>query len=223
MNNTDILFASIIGGKAFETLERLELVENELTKHVLPAIPFLPFRDTIQIQNKTQNNGFKATIWEADSPQPKEKQFFPLSFSFSESGVNWLFPYEPLVSISGGNNIVKRNVSKIGTDKKGNLLTGTIKERWSQKDYEITITGVLIGKKLNGRPEDCYPKKKLTELFEFLTAQKIIYCYCHLFEPLGINQLVIEDFSFPFTKGENVQAYEIKAVSDSNHKLLLEI
>lgn len=233
MNNQDILFAGLMGVKAVKTLERLDIVQNELTKHVFPPIPFLPFRNITGVQEVSigaQSNIWKAdhqvtqrNLWEADPEQSEDHQFFPLSFSFFESGTKWLFPYEPLISISGGSNIVKRNVAKNGTDERGKQLTGTIKERWSQKDFDITITGVLMGKKLRGKPEDCYPKAQMNSLFEFLTAQKEIYVFCHLFEPLGINRIVIEDYSFPFTKGENVQAYEIKAVSDSIHKLLIEV
>jgi hypothetical protein len=28
--------------------------------------------------------------------------------------------------------------------KQGDRLTGTIKERWNRKDFDITVTGVLI-------------------------------------------------------------------------------
>ena len=46
--------------------------------------------------------------------------------------------------------------------------------------------------------------------------------YCEPLQLLGINRIVIEEMSFPFTKGENVQAYEISALSDFDFNLLLE-
>lgn len=208
MNNQDILFAGLMGSKALETLGRLEIVQNELGKHVLPAIPFLPF------QNMYLNK--------QDTPLAEEHQFFPVSFSFGNSETRWTFPYEPMVSVSGGNNIVQRNVSKQIKEIGGSLQTGTIKERWSQKDYEITITGVLFGDLMKGKPEDCYPTALMTKLMQYLTKSKEITIYCELLNVLGILKIVITDFSFPFTKGENVQSYEIKALSDFNYDLLLE-
>jgi hypothetical protein len=76
---------------------------------------------------------------------------------------------------------------------------------------------------MRGRPEDCYPDKQMTDLFEFLKHTKEIFVYSHPLERLGITRIVIEDYSFPFTKGENVQAYEINALSDYNHSLLIEM
>ena len=168
MNNQDILFASIMGSKAIQTLERLDIVENELTKHVLPPFPFLPFRNISGVQEVRQDypqsniwnkdsQVTKRNIWEADTELSADQQFFPLSFMFAENGAKWLFPYEPLISISGGNNIVKRNVAKNGK------VSGTIKEHFSQKDFDITITGFLIGKNLKGKPEDCYPNDQMME------------------------------------------------------------
>ncbi len=89
------------------------------------------------------------------------------------------------------------------------------------KDWDITITGVLFGALLKGKPEDCYPKQKMIELFEFMKAAKSINIYNHALLELGIFKVVIYDYSFPFTKGENVQAYEIKCKSDDAFELLI--
>ncbi|WP_269686504.1 DUF6046 domain-containing protein [Flavobacterium lacustre] len=218
MNNQDILFASLMGSKAIKTLERLDIVENEITKHVFPPIQFLPFRNITGI--KEVNQAEQKYIWEADPEQSKEQQFFPLSFSFTEKGTQWLFPYEPLISVLGGNEIGKTKVARIN-DTSGNKLIGTIKQRIAPKDYEITITGVLIGKKLKGKHEDCYPKEQLRLLLNFLKVTKDVWVFCPLLELLGINKIAIEEFSFPFTKGENVQAYEIKAFSDFDYNLII--
>jgi hypothetical protein len=218
MNKQDILFASLMGSKALETLGRLDLVQNELIKHVLPPIQFLPFKNITGVQEVgqvSQNN-----IWEADSEQSKEQQFFPLLFSLSEKGEKWLFPFEPLISVSGGNEILKTNVSKM-RNATGIQQSGTIKQRIIPKDYQITITGVLIGKKLIGKQEDCYPKDQLKPLLEFLKLAKEVWVFCPLLELLGINKIAIEDYSFPFTKGQNVQAYEIKALSDYDYNLII--
>lgn len=214
LDNQDILFASLMGANKVGEIQRLGIVQNELSKRVLPVIPFLPLKNESQIAQAKYDTTFKP--WLAANPISEDQQFFPLSFSFTEGGQKWTFPFEPMVSISSGNEIVKRNVAK-----QGNTLIGTIKERWSRKDFEFSITGALIGSLMKGKPEDCYPKQQMIELFEFLKHNKEIYVYSYPLELLGVTKLVIEDYSFPFTKGENVQAYDIKAISDFSYNLLI--
>ncbi|MDB0603192.1 DUF6046 domain-containing protein [Tenacibaculum maritimum] len=218
-NQTDILFASLVGSKVAESIPRFSKLQNELGKRVLPPIPFLPLKNTDTIDTVTSN--YTGDLWKADLPTPKEKQFFPLSFIGSD-GVSYLLPYEPMISIQGKNTIIRRNVAKMKTNE-GVLLGGSIKERWTQDDYEITITGVLIGSLLTGDVSECYPKDDFGSLKKYLTSAERIRVECEPLQLLGINYIVIEDFSFPFTKGENVQAYEIKAYSDFDYKLLLKI
>lgn len=230
-NNTDILFASLVGSKV--SVPRFNTVQNELMKHVLPPIPFLPLKREISIDEvdddfelrhegfATSKSDFNADLWKADAPT--SKQFFPFWF-VDEKGNKWLLPYEPMISISGKNTIIRRNVAKAkSTNVDGISLGGSIKERWNQADYEITITGVLIGSLLTGSVKECYPISDFEKLRNFMIAPKSLKVFCEPLQLLGINQIVIEDFSFPFTKGENVQAYEIKAYSDFDYKLLLDI
>jgi hypothetical protein len=56
---------------------------------------------------------------------------------------------------------------------------------------------------------------------EFLIAAKTINIYNHALNDVGILKVAIYDYSFPFTKGENVQAYEIKCKSDDAFELLI--
>lgn len=203
MNNKDLMFSALMGHQSFKTIERLGLVQDELTKKGLPNIPYLSTNNVL------------------DSIDEK-KQYFPLSFSFTEKGTKWTFPFEPMISITGGRETAKVNVSKQGFDKKGRLLSGTLKTRTRKKDFEITITGTLIGKQMKGKPEECFPIKQMENLFEYLIYAKHIFVNSFPLELLGINRLVIESYSFPFTKGENVQAYEIKAFSDYPHSLIVE-
>lgn len=215
LTNQDIIFASLMGSNAVATYQRTQLVQNELSKHVLPNIPFLPLQqNTEYISNASINPSFR--INQSDAETPENQQFFPLSFSFTEKGTKWLFPYEPMINISSGNNIIKRNVAK-----QGDKLVGTIKERWSRKDFDIQVTGVLIGKLLKGSVEDCFPKKQMKALFEYMIFNKEIYVFSEPLFQMGITKVVVEDYSFPFTKGENVQAYDIKLVSDSSYSLLI--
>lgn len=211
MNNQDVLFASLMGNQAVERLESITKIQGNLYNTVLPPIPFLPFKNQDSITEIRKE--VSGSIWEANKPLLQENQFFPLSFSFEEHGTKWLFPYEPLLSVSGSNIIVKRKPLK-GTK-------GTIKEHWNSNDYEITITGYLIGQKESGNVEDCFPREQMSDLLSFLTKCKFIYVNSPMLEQLDIHRIVIEDYNFPFTKGENVQAYSIKAVSDISHKWLL--
>jgi hypothetical protein len=220
MGNQDLLFASLVGSKVLKMVPRFTAVQNELMKHVLPPIPFLPFRNTEGITEI--NEEVSEFLWEADKPLSEDRQFFPLSLSIDEGKTWFLMPYEPLLTISGKNNIIRRNVAKWNSDH-SNLLIGTIKERWSQDDYEISITGVLFGALLRGDVFDCFPRADFEELKNLLTHAKEVQVLCPPLELLGINKIVIEDFSFPFTKGENVQAYEIKAYSDCSYNLLMEV
>ncbi|MBS7234156.1 hypothetical protein KHA90_24445 [Flavobacterium psychroterrae] len=218
LDKQDLLFAGLMGSKAVNLIQNANIVNNELINRVLPVIPFLPVKN--EKNNVTSKSGHAINAednWTTRDSIETEKQFFPLTFSFDEKLKNsWLFPYEPMINISSGNSIVKRNVAK-----QGDKLTGTIKERWNRKDFDITVTGVLIGSIMQGKPEDCFPKDQFIKLFEFLKYEKELYVFCHPLHLLGINRVVVEEYSFPFTKGENVQAYELKLTSDYSYNLLL--
>lgn len=216
LDNKDILFASLLGSRSVGLIQRSNIVQNELAKRVLPPIPFLPIKNEIGIDQVKSSDYSSFQNWQQQENIPEGQQFFPLSFSFTEGGQKWTFPYEPMINISSGNNIIKRNVAK-----QGDKLIGTIKERWSRKDFDITVTGVLIGSLMQGKVEDCFPKAQMIALFEYLKFNKEIYIYCEPLEILGITKVVVEDYSFPFTKGENVQAYDIKLTSDYSYNLLI--
>jgi len=214
ITNQDLIFASIMGIKSVGAIERMNLVQSDLSKKVLPTIPFLPIKGDDNIAQQKYNPDWK--LGEADLQTPESQQFFPLSFSFTENGQKWLFPYEPMINIASGNNIVKRNVAK-----QGNKLIGTVKERWSRKDFDIQVTGVLIGSMLSGKVEDCYPKAQMIALFDYLKYNKEIFIYSYPLEILGVNKVVVDDYRFPFTKGENVQAYDLQLSSDYSYNLLV--
>lgn len=218
-DNTNILFASLVGSRI--DIPRFNAVQNELMKHVLPPIPFLPLKNKERYE--TSPAKITGDVWEDKSFVPENEQFFPFYFT-DDAGNKWLLPYEPMISISGKNEIVTRSVAKAkSTNETGAMLGGTIKERWNRGDYEITITGVLIGSLMTGSLEGTFPRKDFIKLRDFMIAQKSLRVYCEPLQLLGINQIVVTEFNFPFTKGENVQAYEIKALSDYDYKLLLDI
>lgn len=131
---------------------------------------------------------------------------FPLYFAV-EGGPWWLLPYEPQVTIQGSNVLVKKQVSK-------GAVRGTIKERWSQGDYRISISGILMGEGSK------YPSDDVKQLRSFCEAGKVLVKSPQM-ELFSINQIVVEDWALPFTAGQANQAYTITAVSDDIYKLLL--
>ena len=216
-NEKSILFASLLGSKVAQQIPRFETVQNEIGKRVLPPISFLPFKNNPVKINEPEGNFNPGELWMADAPKSESEQFFPFTL-IDELGREFLLPYEPMLSISSKNNIVKRTVAKADDFK----YQGTVKERWSRDDYEIKITGVLIGSILTGDVSQCYPKEDFEKLKNFLEGKSSWMVYCEPLQLLWINRIVIEEMSFPFTKGENVQAYEISALSDFDFNLLLE-
>jgi hypothetical protein len=219
LNETDILFTALVGKGVIKTIPRLNVIQNELQKHVLPVLPFLLVQNRVDI-TKYESKEFE-NLGTADAPTPVEKQFFPLSFSIDEGNTWFLLPYETMISISGKNTLIRRNVAKWKEIPGVQPRKGTVKERWNEGDYEITITGVLIGALLHGQFEDCFPRDDFEKLRKILTHPQVIMVSSPPLEMLGIQRIAIEDFNFPFTKGENVQAYDIKAYSDFSFKLIL--
>lgn len=118
------------------------------------------------------------------------------------------FPIDPFISLSFKNSITRRQVSKGST-------RGTIKERWTQDDVEITITGIFISDTI-GTPIE------VDHLYEYYDLHKAIQVQCSILNnpSIGINHIVIESIDLPFTKGMNNQAFQIKAYSDDVFHLL---
>lgn len=131
---------------------------------------------------------------------------FPLYLAV-EGGPWWLLPYEPQVTIQGSNVLVKKQVSK-------GAVRGTIKERWSQGDYRISISGILMGE------GNKYPSDDVKQLRSFCESGKVLVKSPQM-ELFSINQIVVEEWAMPFTAGQANQAYTITAVSDDIYKLLL--
>ncbi len=70
----------------------------------------------------------------------------PLKIKRRETdGDYWLLPCEPFITVDGKNIIVKRNVAKAKN-------MGSIKERWSQDDYSITVRLYFLQKINEGTP-----------------------------------------------------------------------
>lgn len=134
----------------------------------------------------------------------------PLSFRMDD-GSWWLFPIEPLISVSGKNMVVKRNVAK-------SERRGTIKERWAEDDMKIVIEGKLEHPDLY-----TYPTEQLSYLYQTITQRKAVEVKNELLLLLDIHQVVVETYSFPFSKGENIQNFSLEAYSDDLYELFIDV
>lgn len=134
----------------------------------------------------------------------------PLSFRMDD-GSWWLFPIEPLISVSGKNMVVKRNVAK-------SERRGTIKERWAEDDMKIVIEGKLEHPDLY-----TYPTEQLSYLYKAITQRKAVEVKNELLLLLDIHQVVVETYSFPFSKGENIQNFSLEAYSDDLYELFIDV
>jgi len=133
----------------------------------------------------------------------------PVHF-LSDEQILWKLPTEPMISIVGGHRIAKRYPNH---SKKG----GSIKERWSSDDYQITIRGVLV----NFLEPDKYPENDVKFLRDACEHKGSLKVVNKMFEIFGIERIVIDDYEIPFTEGVNMQAFTIKASSDELFDALL--
>lgn len=127
-----------------------------------------------------------------------------------KSEAEWLLPVEPLISISGKNVIVKRNAAKPN-------WPGTIKERWAEDDFQIAIQGTFVHPDIN-----TYPEKDVEKFIRYMKYKEALHVKNELFASLNISRIVIDNYSLPFTKGENVQNYFINAYSDMDYELFID-
>ena len=134
----------------------------------------------------------------------------PLWIGLKEDA-EWMFPVEPLISVSGKNVVVKRNVSK-------SEYRGTIKERWTEDDFQINIQGSFVHQDLY-----TYPESDVQKLMYYIRQRTALSVKNELLAMLGIHQIVVESYSFPFSKGENVQNFTIDASSDDLYKLFIDV
>ncbi|WP_353119319.1 DUF6046 domain-containing protein [Myroides odoratus] len=210
----DIVMSSLLGSKIIKQIPYFQKVESFTGQSILPL------NSPLVQQNDTGEETTLAEPLNENKKTIESQQFFPLTLSVDGSE-EFTLPYEPVISIEGKNNIIKRSVLKYNEQFSGSTF-GTVKERWSMDDYKITITGALFGKSEIGAYESTYPREDFERLKNFLLQGKEIKVKSIPFELLGISYIAIEDFSFPFTKGENVQAYVIKAISDVPMQLFME-
>lgn len=197
--NNDSVFSGLLNSNL------IRLVENEVSERVIPILnknPLQNIPDEIY-----QGRDYEAVeLWMNDKIKSENAQFFPLSLKCSIDKGEWfLLPWEPMISIQSN---IKQSQTSVAQH------IGTIKDRRLVDDYEISITGVFYGQKMKGKPADTYPRKDMERLRNYLLATEAIEVKCELLQILNIHKIAVTGMSFPFSKGESVQAYEIRAKSD---------
>lgn len=134
---------------------------------------------------------------------------YPLIFMTKDLSLpDFKFPVDPFISLSFKNIITRRNVAK-------GKVRGSVKERWTEDDVEITITGTFSNE------GGAYPPEieKLRAYFELHQAFDVNSPYLN---SRDIFSIVIDSLDLPHTKGLENQAYQIKAYSDDVFNLLIE-
>ena len=126
----------------------------------------------------------------------------------------WTLPFDPVMSISGGNKIVR--ASDLKQDDSNNQRRGSIKEVWSQDDYTIQIAGLFMGE-----TDDDIPMADLERLRSLCEAREVVEVECDLFEVFNIRYIAIEKFDFAHTAGRQNQQFSITAYSDDDFSLLV--
>jgi len=170
--------------------------------------PFIPFRQTVTIKS-SQNVEASSELSRRLKSGLVENTNWIVPLTFRAVGLDdFKFPLDPIISISSKNLITRRYVNK-------SQMRGSIKERWSQDDWEITISGVIIS--ANGE----YPVNTLKALRDFCNVPESVDVICPLFNEMDVQRIAIESIDFPFTKGVENQAFVIKAYSDSTYTLLI--
>ena len=178
----------------------------DTTKVIAPGfnLPPILFKDKVVIINNSGNSSLELSGQSTGSLVVTRQ--FPLTFKVV--GLTpFTFPLDPFISLSFKNVITRRTVAK------GNKR-GSIKERFTLDDVEITISGIFISS------TDAYPEEvdKLREYCEFPVSVQVI---CALLNDRGIDFIAIETLDLPATSGVNNQAFQIKAYSDDVTNLLI--
>lgn len=133
-------------------------------------------------------------------------QYFQ-TLKVSYKGEQFVFPNEPLISLSLAKTIVK--TATVGKERKG-----TVKEYICTEDYQLTIKGVCV----NPDAPDEYPTAQVQELERLFEINDSVEVVSNPFLLLfDVKNLVLENIDWQEMAGQQgVQIYTITAVSDAD-------
>lgn len=139
------------------------------------------------------------------------KCYCPLSLRWEGEKEWWQLPIDPVIAVRGQNTIVKRSVLKVATGDKARR--GTVKELWSQGDYEVSIAGILVSGTAGELPEN-----DIRKLRNYCEGRESVEVNSPLLTLFGIERIAIEQFEFPHTAGMENQQYNLTCSSDDFYK-----
>lgn len=126
-------------------------------------------------------------------------------------GSFWKLPSDPVIAVTCKNIVCRRYVSK-------SQMRGSVKERWSQDDCEINISGLFMA----DSPEEL--SEWVRTLRRAIEVKEAVAVICDMLQQYyDVTRIVVESCSFPFTQGECNQRFDIKAFSDDGYTLLEEL
>ena len=133
-------------------------------------------------------------------------QYFQ-TLKVSYKGEQFVFPNEPLISMSLAKTIVE--TATVGKERKG-----TVKEYINTEDYVLNIRGVCV----NPDYPDEYPTEQVQELQRLFEINDSVEVMNNLFlELFGIKNLVLKNIEWNEMAGQQgLQVYTVNAVSDSD-------
>ena len=178
--------------------------------------PIIPFKEVVSVQgnnDKESNAELQARLASGLKEIAAANYLMPVSLQVI-NGVDspFVLPIDPLVSLSGKNIVVRRYVSK--SEKRG-----SIKEYFAQDDYDVGIAGVLIADTADQLNVMIQELRTICEQGKngLSITNDLLNNY------LDIHNIIIEEYEFPFTKGAENQAFNIKGYSDDSYDLLVDI
>jgi hypothetical protein len=166
------------------------------------SLPPILFKDKVVILNMSNNIQSDLSL----AADAKVINQYPLTL-MCDSLPDFKFPIDPIISLSFRNIITRRTVAK--SNKRG-----TVKERWTEDDVEISIYGAFSSQ------DGAYPRE-VEALRKYFEYRGQIDVRCSLINQHDIFSIVIESFDLPHTKGLENQAFIIKAFSDDVYNLLI--
>lgn len=132
--------------------------------------------------------------------------FMPVTFIHKEKEYEIDFA---LISVTGKKRIIETPL--VGRK-------GSVKELISLDDYQITITGAVVGK------DQQWPQEKLNALNELYNINEAVDLKCALTDIFFAenDKVVIQEFNLPKNaQTEHVQIIEIKCVTDKAFELII--
>lgn len=116
-------------------------------------------------------------------------------------------PTDPRVAVSGGNNVVMREIAD-------GDIRGTVKEQWGGKDWNVTISGMII---TDERATVEEYQRRLVELCE--ARESLIVTCGALNDTFDITRIAVTGMRFDATDGKDNQLFTITGVSDDSYRL----